>query len=580
MRRTNKRKKNSKKTRLTKKKRLGKKGGIQNQCPVCDQYFHLKGTIGAPTRSDDISLYENHIKTHPKCNYCDVKVLNKNELIKHMLKNHKDKYNIAKSIIFDEKNLLNSIDKIDLIDKFTSTNMSIDDFFTRIENKEKSNEKKAVEKAKKAEQEEQKRLQMEKEETKKIAKQTAIAEQARIKAEQEEQEKLQKEQERIRQAEIRRQREAEKVEEDKILNIKKEEEKEAKRLEKLEADRVKKAAKRAAKDAAIAERELTSMGQEDELANQLRQAQNVEEVFEIVENNVISASAPEFIPTTFQQMLNLYTILTEEDLIYLNISKWYTAIQNLYPALKNYTPELNNNRDYKDVSYFIIFIIGVINNRLKEKNLDVKLILKGGKSAQMIMSEHGINNQSILSDDVDILLVKEGTYNYNYLLNFAQQIAVFINNFFNEQLSILIPPDPILTNPNIVKISFFDRRYIPLSDIDFKNVESEYFYLENIVTNQKKWNIYDNNKNIMYTYTLLYYHQSLEAFIAEKKYYWEIYNNVIQKKSETENCDCSTTKTHDYECSQICNYRNLILNKFNKYILPLEQLLQMVNNKV
>ena len=84
MRRTNKRKKNSKKTRLTKKKRFGKRGGIQNQCQVCGQFFHLKGTIGAPTRSDDINLYENHIKTHPKCNYCDVRVLNKNELIKHL----------------------------------------------------------------------------------------------------------------------------------------------------------------------------------------------------------------------------------------------------------------------------------------------------------------------------------------------------------------------------------------------------------------------------------------------------------------------------------------------------------------
>jgi hypothetical protein len=558
MRRTNKRKKFSKKTRLTKKKRFGKRGGVRKNCPFCNKEFIIMSIYD--------SNYDAHIKTHPKCKYCGSIFKDKNDLITHFLNNHKDKYDVANSI--------------NLINELKNNNLDLNEFYTRIENKEKSNEKKAAEKAKKIEQEEQKRLQIEKEAAKKIARQTAIAEQSKIKAEQEEQAKIKEEEERIRQSKIRSQKEAEKAEKERLSKIKEEEEKEAKRLEKLEADRIKKATKRAAKDAIIAERELTSMGQEDELANQLRQAQNVEEVFEIVENNVMSASVPEFIPTTFQQMLNLFTILTEEDLIYLNISKWYTAIQNLYPALKSYTLELNNNRDYKDVSYFIIFIIGVINNRLKEKNLDVKLILKGGKSAQMIMSEHGINNQSILSDDVDILLVKEGAYNYNYLLNFAEQIAVFINNFFNEQLSILIPPDPILTNPNIVKISFFDRKYIPLSDIDFKNIDSEFFYPENIISNQKYWNVYDNNKNIMYTYTLLYYHQSLEAFINEKKYYKEIYNNVIQKKSETENCDCSITEIHDNECKKICSYRNLMIEKFNKYILPLEQLLQMVNNKV
>ncbi len=558
MRRTNKRKKFSKKTRLTKKKRFGKRGGVEKKCPFCKEKFNIMSLYD--------SRYDTHIRTHPKCKYCGSIIQDKNALINHFLENHKDKYDVANSI--------------NLINELRNNNIDLNDFYTRIENKEKSNEKKAADKTKKAEQEEQKRLQMEKEEAKKIAKQTAIAEQIRIKSKQEEQERLQKEQERIKQAELRSQKEAEKAEKERLLKIKEEEEKEAKRLQKLEADRVKKATKRAAKDAAIAERELAGMGQEDELANQLRQAQNVEEVIKIVEQKEMSTSVPEFIPTTFQQMLNLYNILTEDDLIYLNQSKWYTAIKNLYPALTNYTTELNNNQNYKDVSYFIIFIIGVINSRLTENNIKVKLILKGGKAAQMIMSEYNINNKSIASDDVDILLVKEGAYNYSYLLNFAQQIALFINTFFQEQLSILIPPDSILKNPNIVKISFYNnKKFIPLSDIDFKNIESEYFQQQNIVTSQKKWNVYaDKTKTIIYTYNLLYYHQSLEAFINEKKYYWEIYNNVIQKKSETETCDCD--KIHNYECSQICNYRSLMLAKFNKYIIPLEQILEMVNNKV
>ena len=57
----------------------------------------------------------------------------------------------------------------------------------------------------------------------------------------------------------------------------------------------------------------------------------------------------------------------------------------------------------------------------------------------------------------------------------------------------------------------------------------------------------------------------------------KIYENIIQKKSDTEDCDCSNI--HDYECSQICDYRNKMLDKFHKYINPLEQLQQTVNNK-
>ena len=76
---------------------------------------------------------------------------------------------------------------------------------------------------------------------------------------------------------------------------------------------------------------------------------------------------------------------------------------------------------------------------------------------------------------------------------------------------------------------------------------------------------------------MLFYHQSLEAFIAEKKYYLQIYDNIIQKKNETENCDCADI--HDHECSQICDYRNKMLDKFHKYINPLEQIQQTINNK-
>ena len=143
-------------------------------------------------------------------------------------------------------------------------------------------------------------------------------------------------------------------------------------------------------------------------------------------------------------------------------------------------------------------------------------------------------------------------------------------------MSLLVPTNPRLTNKNIVKISFVDAgRFIPLSDMDIKPVESEYLQGENIITSEKVWHVYSGKKKV-YTYNLLFYHQTLDAFIAEKKHYLQIYDNTIQKKNETEVCDCD--KTHDYECSQICDYRNKMLEKFRKYIEPLERL-QQENNK-
>ena len=77
---------------------------------------------------------------------------------------------------------------------------------------------------------------------------------------------------------------------------------------------------------------------------------------------------------------------------------------------------------------------------------------------------------------------------------------------------------------NIVKISFVNNglpKYIPLSDIDFKQIESEYLQGENIISSTSVWNVFEKQKNV-YTYNLLFYHQSLEAFIGEKKYYLQI----------------------------------------------------------
>ena len=555
--------------RKTSKRRFKQKGGVQKKCDVCGIAFHMTGTLGAPPKSQlfGAELFEDHIKTHPICKYCNTKHLDVNRLIEHIRLEHPDNYNTAQKIkfgILNERNLLDELRNINssVVGQSPEFNLFYDAIEKKINTKPVSKEvAKSIKNDVKSKQRE-----INNKKEAEIAEQLESSRRA-----------LAEEQRLLREA-------AEKRKQEKFEAAEKEAQalKEQAQALKKEKEKEKKAAKRLARDQ---EQESAAMGAEEIISKEfnaaIKEAESVDEVIDIIENNKtkLSSAASEFVPSKKQEELKLIDILTEKDFQYLPNSKWYLAIQRLYPALSGYTEIVRANKNYIDISFFIIFLIGVINFRLNAKKINLKLILKGGKASQMLMSTHGINNTDILTDDVDILLVQEGIYDYNFLLNFAIDFAGYINHFFNYILSILAPPNPILTNKNIVKISFVNNglpKYIPLSDIDFKQIESEYLQGENIINSTKTWNVIENKKQI-YTYNLLFYHQSLEAFIAEKKYYLQIYDNIIQKKNETENCDCADI--HDHECSQICDYRNKMLDKFHKYINPLEQIQQTINNK-
>ena len=575
MKRTKKYKQNKVFKRKTCKRRFNKKGGVQKKCDVCGIAFHMTGTLGAPPKSQlfGAELFEDHIKTHPICKYCNTKHLDVNRLIEHIRLEHPDNYNTAQKIkfgILNERNLLDELRNINssVVGQSPEFNLFYDAIEKKINTKPVSkevakSEKKIDVKTK------QREINIEKQK-----KESEIAEQLESSRR-----ALAEEQRLLREAAEKRKQEKLEAAEKEALMLKEQ----AQALKK-EKEKEKKAAKRLAKDQ---EQETSAMGAEEIMSKEfnaaIKEAESVDEVINIIENNKtkLSSAAFEFVPSKKQeqQPLKLIDILTETDFQYLPISKWYIAIQRLYPSITGYTETVRNNNNYTDISFFIIFLIGIVNFRLNSKKINLKLILKGGKASQMIMSSYGINNTDILTDDVDILLVQEGIYDYNFLLNFAIDFAGYINHFFNYLLSILAPPNPILTNKNIVKISFVNNglpKYIPLSDIDFKQVESEYLQGENIISSTKTWNVIEKSKTL-YTYNLLFYHQSLEAFIGEKKYYLQIYDNIIQKKNETENCDCADI--HDHECSQICEYRNKMLDKFHKYINPLEQIQQTINNK-
>ena len=562
--------------RKTKRRRVQsgvQSGGVQEQCAVCKKYFHKRGTIGATTRDE---LYEDHIKTHPECKYCDTKHVDVNSLIEHIKSVHPDKYEVAEKIKFD---ILNKRNLIDELRNQKSANVGVAPEFNTFYNKidEAINTPRVV-------------IRPSKQTPKKSSKQTSeqIPKQSSEQKEIEAKNAIREEQKRLREeAEIRKKQEEEKKKE--VERIKKEEEQALKML----AQREKKQAK---KERKIAEQEIVDMEAEELLSNQLRKAETVDEVIDIIENNAINVNASVETKASIETKdvkpsdstsasasieakaspISIIDILRPKDFEFFGISKWYWAIYILYPAMIGYTEKVNGNEAYKNVSYFIIFLVGVINFRLRQKKLNLKLILKGGKASQMIMSKYGqTSTASPASDDVDILLVQDGIYDYHFLLNFASDFANIVNAFFGYQLSILAPPDPRLTNQNIVKISFLNNKwFVPLSDIDLKPVESEYLHGENIITSEKIWEVYDTSKGNkkVYTYNLLFYHQTLDAFVAEKKHYLQIYDNIIQKKNETEVCDCAMI--HNYECSQICGYRKIMLEKFRKYIEPLERLQQ------
>lgn len=574
-------KKNKKLNKKTRKHYFNKKGGVREKCIICNKTFHKSGTMGSLLMSSLYreELFEDHIKNHPICKYCNTTHLDVNTLIDHINREHPEKYNTAQKIkfgILNKKNLIDELrNKNHIIVGFVP---DFNLFYDKIDNAvlKKTNAKPVSTKPLKNDlKTEEKKIQKElnlkkqKEEAENVrTKKIALAEEQRL----------------LREAAEKRKKEKLELEEkERIANeLALKEQAQALREQ---AQREKKAAKRLAKDKIIAEQETAAMGAEEiiskEFNDNIKQAESVDEVIDIIENNnsKLSSAASEFIPSPKQEPLKLINILTEEDFHYLPYSKWYLAIKNIYPAMCGYTEAVDSNNIYKNISFFIIFLVGVINFRLDERGINLKIILKGGKASQMIMSEYKITKSDIFTDDVDILLVQEGIYDYKFLLNFANDFSGYINHFFNYQLSILVPPNPVLTNKNIVKISFVNSglpRYIPLSDIDFKQIESEYLHGEHIISSNSTWNVFEKQK-IIYRYKLLYYHQRLEAFIAEKKYYLEIYKNIIQKKTETENCDCSDI--HDHECNQICDYRNKMLEKFNKYITPLEELQQTINSK-
>ena len=229
--------------------------------------------------------------------------------------------------------------------------------------------------------------------------------------------------------------------------------------------------------------------------------------------------------------------------------------------------KLNHYDKYKGEPFFdtirhietiVLILVGILNTRLTQH---YKIVLKGGKGLQMELGRIGWE-KNILTDDIDLLLLPIGEYNRDAIKKMAEDLATLINMIVNhirkysdyipgnrEGISILQPENS--KNLNIVKMSYmYYGTAKPFLDIDFKE-DTERFFSEDKIT---------------YTHFLLeqtdlvYYHQTLDSFIEEKK--------AIKKKYTDCKCptDVPSSDVHTTpECEPLCPGKKFMLDKFRKY---------------
>jgi hypothetical protein len=228
------------------------------------------------------------------------------------------------------------------------------------------------------------------------------------------------------------------------------------------------------------------------------------------------------------QLFNAFIDIYEKQLELLQDSKKLVSIvKEIYPNVLNYTDKIQNqSKDdkflYKYYSFYLLIFIGMLNRFLKTRVPDLKLVIKGGKAAQMILSPKP--NLDLKSDDIDVLVQHPDPI---YAKIFSQHFATF----FGEQTRDVAHVSVLLanpTNPNVVKISYIttENRFVVISDIDSKPLPNPELF--DIIETQKSKDIVIDEDNVETTYPfrLTYYHQTRESFINEKKYYRDMYSGL------------------------------------------------------
>ena len=214
--------------------------------------------------------------------------------------------------------------------------------------------------------------------------------------------------------------------------------------------------------------------------------------------------------------------------------------------------ELSDFEEYKKLAYYVFCVVGLFNNFLKKRNPGIKFVIKGGKALQFIQP-----NIQYVSDDIDILVLYEPPTTENY----AIALITGFSTLFKD-----IPGVSILkiNHDKLLKISYNsrDNRIKVISDVGWKQPDQENIFFNDIKETTIKYT-YDMGKDTTYNFYFLYYHQSVESFFKEKRFYYDKYLEMQQGDC---NCNPKETKPQPSNCKRVCSTRDHFLKKFEKYL--------------
>jgi hypothetical protein len=208
--------------------------------------------------------------------------------------------------------------------------------------------------------------------------------------------------------------------------------------------------------------------------------------------------------------------------------------------------------EYKYAVSLTLYLVGLLNQYFKENNIKLKMIIKGGRAAHMILSKFNVETCDIKSDDVDVFIVQTGQYNRQVGFNISRQFA----ELFSRILSNIDIEFPKLGYDTVFKVYQGSN---PVVDIDFGPVDNTLFDYYEIEPN--------------------YYVQTPEAFLNEKRFYLNKYNMDEQIAPDGTKCDCKLKFDEKHICNYTCKYRTQMQDKFRRYIEPFEKLSNTLENR-
>lgn len=303
-------------------------------------------------------------------------------------------------------------------------------------------------------------------------------------------------------------------------------------------------------------------------------------------------------------------ILYKHDIICDEVKKifpYYKISYDLFCSSEKKDPSkliYDNQEDInKTISTYciIIILVGIINSKLYDTRQDYQIILKGGKTLQLLLSsmyKTHVSNPEIKffdpdykSNDIDLIInpIVPQDYNENKCGIFANNFAYLVKWILNKSDNPYIPENYITSiqgteYKTLIKLShkiqksdqtYSEPKFTAIVDIDYGK-KNELVY-NNLV--------YDTFNSSLFG-KLLFIHQDYNDYLAEKIYYLNYYigeknkleemikitpNEVENEKVEKTKIEKAKMEKAKIEKAKIDNYQRFI----SKFANQIKKLIQM-----